>query len=81
MGFLVSTRTVRTGVSRVDVASVVQHGKDTLYGESPLGCTPGEAGCTSNERNDRPALVLRAAVNFTDGRTCSTAMRRRWTTR
>ena len=34
----------------------------------PLGCNPADAGCTSSLLNDRPSLVLRAAVNFTDGR-------------
>jgi hypothetical protein len=69
VGFLVSTRTVRAGVPRVQVASVAQHGKDTEYGTNPLGCTPGAAGCTSSLLNDRPSLVLRGAVNFADGRT------------
>ncbi|HWS27066.1 MAG TPA: Calx-beta domain-containing protein, partial [Xanthomonadales bacterium] len=68
VGFLVSTRVVRAGLSRVQVVSVTQVGKDTLYGTSPLGCTPGSMGCTSSLLNDRPSLVLRAAVNFTDGR-------------
>lgn len=69
VGYLVSTRAVRSGVSRVQVASVTQVGKDSQYGTSPLGCTPGAAGCTSSILNDRPPLVLRAGVNFTDGRT------------
>ena len=68
VGFLISSRTVRTGISRVDVTSVTQVGKDTRYGTSPLGCTPNAPGCTSSLLNDRPSLVLRAAVNFTDGR-------------
>ena len=69
VGFLVSTRAVRAGVQRVQVAAVTQLGKDSRYGTSPLGCTPGEIGCTSSLLNDRPSLLLRAAVNFTDGRT------------
>ena len=69
VGYLVSTRAVRAGVKRVQVASVTQVGKDTRYGTAPLGCTPSAAGCTSSVLNDRPSLVLRAAVNFTDGRT------------
>jgi predicted extracellular nuclease len=68
VGFLISSRAVRAGVSRVDIASVTQIGKDTLYGTSPLGCTPGSPGCTSALLNDRPSLMLRAAVNFADGR-------------
>ena len=68
VGFLIRSRTVRTGVSRVEVTSVTQVGKDTRYGTSPLGCTPNAPGCTSSLLNDRPSLVLRAAVNFTDGR-------------
>ncbi len=68
VGFLVSTRAVRTGVSRVEVLSVAQMGKDTQYGTSPLGCTPGAVGCTSALLNDRPSLVMRAAVHFADGR-------------
>jgi len=68
VGYLVSTRAVRAGVPRVQVGSVTQAGKDTQYGTSPLGCTPGGAGCTSSVLNDRPSLVLRAAVNFADGR-------------
>lgn len=68
VGFLVSNRAVRVGVSRVQVASVTQYGKDTKYGTSPLGCVPDTAGCTSSLLNDRPSLVLRAAVNFTNGR-------------
>jgi len=68
VGFLVSTRAVRAGVSRVQVASVTQVGKDSLYGTSPLGCTPGSPGCTTSVLNDRPSLVLRGGVNFTDGR-------------
>jgi uncharacterized protein len=68
VGFLVSNRAVRAGVSRVNVGSVTQAGKTTLYGTNPLGCTPGAPGCTSALLNDRPSLVLRATVNFTDGR-------------
>lgn len=68
VGFLISTRAVRVGVSRVDIGSVTQIGKDTLYGTSPLGCTPGSPGCTSSLLNDRPSLMLRAGVNFADGR-------------
>ena len=68
VGFLVSTRAVNTGVARVEVVSVAQMGKNTQYGTSPLGCTPGDAGCTSALLNDRPSLVLRAAVHFADGR-------------
>jgi predicted extracellular nuclease len=68
VGFLVSTRAVRAGVSRVQVASVTQVGKDSLYGTSPLGCTPGSPGCTASVLNDRPSLVLRGGVNFADGR-------------
>ena len=68
VGFLVSNRAVRAGVSRVTVGSVTQIGKDTEYGTSPLGCTPGAAGCTSSLLNDRPSLVMRAAVNFSTGR-------------
>lgn len=68
VGFLLSTRAVRTGVSRVTVTSIAQVGKDTRYGTTPLGCNPADAGCTSSLLNDRPSLVLRAAVNFTDGR-------------
>ncbi|MEF9977934.1 MAG: Calx-beta domain-containing protein [Thermomonas sp.] len=68
VGFLVSNRAVRAGVSRVNVGSVVQAGKTTQYGTNPLGCTPGAPGCTSALLNDRPSLVLRATVNFTDGR-------------
>jgi len=68
VGFLVSNRAVRAGVSRVAVGSVTQVGKTTLYGTNPLGCTPGAPGCTSSLLNDRPSLVLRATVNFADGR-------------
>lgn len=67
VGFLVSDRAVRTGVSRVAVASVTQVGKDTDYAY-PVGCTPGSAGCSSGKLNDRPSLALRATVNFADGR-------------
>lgn len=69
VGFLVSNRAVRAGVSRVSVTSVIQMGKDTKYGTSPLGCAPGELGCTSALLNDRPSLVLRSVVNFANGRT------------
>lgn len=69
VGFLVSNRAVRAGVSRVSVTSVIQMGKDTEYGTSPLGCTPSEPGCTSALLNDRPSLVLRSVVNFANGRT------------
>lgn len=68
VGFLVSNRAIRAGVSRVAVGSVTQVGKTTLYGTNPLGCTPGAPGCTSALLNDRPSLVLRATVNFADGR-------------
>ena len=68
VGYLVSNRAVRVGVSRVTVTSVTQMGKDTKFGTSPLGCTPGAPGCTSSLLNDRPPLVLRAGVNFTNGR-------------
>ena len=69
VGFLVSNRAVRAGVSRVAVNSVTQVGKDTEYGTSPLRCTPGTQGCTSSLLNDRPSLVLRSTVNFANGRT------------
>jgi len=68
VGFLVSTRAVRTGVPRVSVTAVTQHGKATMYGTNPLGCTPGTPGCTSALLNDRPSLSLRGSVNFGDGR-------------
>ena len=68
VGFLVSNRAVRAGVSRVAVGSVTQVGKTSVYGTNPLGCTPGAPGCTTSLLNDRPSLVLRATVNFADGR-------------
>ncbi|MFS8138331.1 MAG: endonuclease/exonuclease/phosphatase family protein, partial [Thermomonas sp.] len=68
VGFLVSNRAVRAGVSRVTVNSVTQMGKTSEYGTSPLGCTPGALGCTSSPLNDRPSLVMRASVNFSTGR-------------
>ncbi len=68
VGFLVSNRAVRAGLARVQVNTITQVGKDTRYGTSPLGCDPAAPGCTSSLLNDRPSLVLRATVNFSDGR-------------
>jgi hypothetical protein len=52
VGFLASTRAVRAGVSRVQVASVPSR-QDTQYGTNPLGCTPGR-GLHPSLLNDRP---------------------------
>lgn len=59
VGFLVKTAAVGADRPRVEVLSVVQHGKATTWVE------PG--GATSL-LNDRPPLLLKAVVHFADGR-------------
>lgn len=59
VGFLVKTAEVGAGLPRVAVEEVQQIGKDTTWTE------PGGA---SSLLNDRPPLLLRARVNFADGR-------------
>src|SRR5690606_8972333 len=59
VGYLVRTAEVGAGLPRVQVLEVVQEGKATVWTE------PG--GGTSL-LNDRPPLLLRARVNFADGR-------------
>jgi predicted extracellular nuclease len=60
VGFLVKTAEVATGVARVQVLGVTQHGKDTTWTE-PSGSV--------SLLNDRPPLVLDAVVHYADGRT------------
>jgi len=58
VGFLVSTRTVGAGVTRVGVREVVQFGKDATLA-NPDGST--------SLLNDRPPLLLRADVHHDNG--------------
>ncbi len=58
VGFLVSARAVAAGASRVEVTSVVQYGKDTLF-NNPNG--------SQSLLNDRPPLVLRGVVRQGNG--------------
>lgn len=58
VGFLVSTAPVADGVPRVEVSSVIQVGKDTLWTEPDGG---------SALLNDRPPLALDAVVHHADG--------------
>ena len=58
VGFLVSARAVAAGASRVEVTSVVQYGKDTLF-NNPDG--------SQSLLNDRPPLVLRGVVRQGNG--------------
>ncbi|MDI9238680.1 lamin tail domain-containing protein [Lysobacter sp. LF1] len=60
VGFLVSTRALGAGVSRVEVVDVVQFGKDATL--------PNPDGSTSL-LNDRPPLRLRARVHQDNGAT------------
>ncbi|HEY0505950.1 MAG TPA: lamin tail domain-containing protein [Lysobacter sp.] len=60
VGFLVSTRAVGAGVSRVEVLDVVQFGKDATLA-NPDGST--------SLLNDRPPLLLRARVHQDNGAT------------
>ncbi|WP_206860119.1 lamin tail domain-containing protein [Lysobacter changpingensis] len=60
VGFLVSTRAVDAGVSRVEVHEVVQFGKDATLA-NPDGST--------SLLNDRPPLLLRASVHHDNGAT------------
>ncbi len=59
VGFLVRTAEIGAGLARVQVEEVEQIGKATTWTE------PG--GATSL-LNDRPPLLLKATVNFADGR-------------
>ncbi|MET3928920.1 putative extracellular nuclease [Lysobacter sp. OAE881] len=60
VGFLVATRSVGAGVSRVEVREVVQFGKDATLA-NPDGST--------SLLNDRPPLLLRATVHHDNGAT------------
>ncbi|MET0289539.1 MAG: Calx-beta domain-containing protein [Pseudoxanthomonas sp.] len=60
VGFLVKTAAVASGVARVDVNAVTQHGKDFTWVQ-PDG--------QSSLLNDRPPLALDATVHYADGRT------------
>ncbi|MCD7097974.1 lamin tail domain-containing protein [Stenotrophomonas sp. MMGLT7] len=59
VGFLVRTAEVGAGLARVQVEEVEQIGKDTTWTEPAGGVSL---------LNDRPPLLLKAKVNFADGR-------------
>ena len=59
VGYLVKTAEVLPGKPRVEVVSVTQIGKDTMWTEPSGG---------SAKLNDRPPLALDAVVHYADGR-------------
>jgi predicted extracellular nuclease len=58
VGYLISTREVRTGVPRVSILEVTQFGKDTLF---------TNPNASTELLNDRPPLLLKAVVNNANG--------------